>query len=266
MCQLLGMNSNVPHDICFSFEGFHLRGGKTDEHRDGWGIAFFEGKGCRVFMDSRATIDSPVAQLVRQYPIRSINVVAHIRKATRGAVSLENTHPFVRELWGRYWVFAHNGTLKGFAPKLHGRFQPVGQTDSELAFCYIMELLYRRFLDSPPSLEAMYDALLEITECITPFGEFNYLLSNGDWLFAFRFGRNLGYVLRRAPFKPVHLIDQDLTVDFSQVASADDKLVIIASAPLTDNETWVGIEEGSLLAFDRGEPVSMEQPGQVFLR
>ena len=39
----------------------------------------------------------------------------------------------MRELWGRYWIFAHNGTLDGFAPKLGGRFRPVGTTDSELA-------------------------------------------------------------------------------------------------------------------------------------
>ena len=50
--------------------------------------------------------------MVRRYPIRSDNIVAHIRKATQGRVALENTHPFVRELWGRYWVFAHNGDLK----------------------------------------------------------------------------------------------------------------------------------------------------------
>ena len=42
MCQLLGMNCNVPTDICFSFEGFRTRGGLTDVHQDGWGIAFFE--------------------------------------------------------------------------------------------------------------------------------------------------------------------------------------------------------------------------------
>jgi predicted glutamine amidotransferase len=39
-------------------------------------------------------------------------------------VALENTHPFVRELWGRYWVLAHNGDLKGFSPRLHGAFRP----------------------------------------------------------------------------------------------------------------------------------------------
>src|SRR5512137_2154443 len=85
MCQLLGMNCNVPTDICFSFEGFHVRGGLTDHHRDGWGIAFFEGQGCRVFLDSKATVESPVAEMVRKYPIHSKNVIAHIRKATQGS-------------------------------------------------------------------------------------------------------------------------------------------------------------------------------------
>ncbi|MCX7178303.1 MAG: class II glutamine amidotransferase, partial [Proteobacteria bacterium] len=107
MCQLLGMNSNVPTDICFSFTGFQARGGATDVHRDGWGIAFFEGRGARVFLDPQPSSESPVAELVRHYPIRSLNVIAHIRKATQGPVGLENTHPFMRELWGRYWIFAH---------------------------------------------------------------------------------------------------------------------------------------------------------------
>ena len=106
MCQLLGMNCNIPTDICFSFTGFRARGGATDVHRDGWGIAFFEGRGVRVFLDPQPSAESPVAELVRSYPIRSLNVIAHIRKATQGSVALENTHPFMRELWGHYWIFA----------------------------------------------------------------------------------------------------------------------------------------------------------------
>jgi hypothetical protein len=51
MCQLLGMNCNVPTDIVFSFTGFATRGGQTDHHSDGWGIAFFEGSGVRHFVD-----------------------------------------------------------------------------------------------------------------------------------------------------------------------------------------------------------------------
>jgi hypothetical protein len=71
MCQLLGMNCNVPTDICFSFSGFQARGGATDVHSDGWGIAFFEGKGTRLFLDPQPSATSPVAELVRHYPIRS---------------------------------------------------------------------------------------------------------------------------------------------------------------------------------------------------
>ena len=143
MCQLLGMNCNTPTDICFSFAGFQARGGLTDIHGDGWGIAFFEGRGVRVFLDPQASSTSRVADLVRHYPIHSLNVISHIRKATQGLVSLENTHPFQRELWGRYWVFAHNGNLHGFSPELFGQFTPVGQTDSEHAFCYLLEALRR---------------------------------------------------------------------------------------------------------------------------
>src|SRR5690606_4943917 len=134
MCQLLGMNCNVPTDICFSFEGFSARGGRTDVHADGWGIAFFEGRGCRVFIDSHPATTSPVAELVRRYSIKSLNVIAHIRKATQGEGALENTRPFVRELWGRYWVFADSGNLEGGVPRAGDVYVPVGRTDSEAAF------------------------------------------------------------------------------------------------------------------------------------
>lgn len=50
MCELLGMSANVPTDICFSFRGLMRRGGETGPHRDGWGIAFYEVKGCEHFM------------------------------------------------------------------------------------------------------------------------------------------------------------------------------------------------------------------------
>ena len=163
MCQLLGMNCNVPTDICFSFTGFQARGGATDVHSDGWGIAFFEGRGTRVFLEPKPSCTSPLAELVRQYPIHSKNVIAHIRKATQGAVGLENTHPFMRELWGRYWIFAHNGNLLEFAPELDGYYIPVGVTDSERAFCWLLQKLRRRFGSTPPAVAELFAAVHELT-------------------------------------------------------------------------------------------------------
>ena len=66
MCELLGMSANVPTDIVFSFTGLMQRGGGTGPHRDGWGIAFYEGRGVRLFQDPLASVDSEVARLVQR--------------------------------------------------------------------------------------------------------------------------------------------------------------------------------------------------------
>ena len=260
MCQLLGMNCNVPTDICFSFEGFSARGGATDHHRDGWGIAFFEGAGCRLLIDSKPTIESPIAELVKRYPIHSMHVIAHIRKATQGAVRLENCHPFMRELWGRYWIFAHNGDLRDFDPALGGLrdlYQPVGSTDSEQAFCYLLQSLRERFPAGSPPPPVLYDALRELTGQLAAHGVFNFLLSNGEYLFA-HCSTDLHYVLRYPPFSSAHLVDQDVTVDFSLCTGPGDKVAVIATLPLTDNETWTKLAPGQLVMFQNGELVAGE--------
>ncbi len=129
MCELLGMSANVPTDIVFSFTGLMQRGGGTGPHRDGWGIAFYEGRGVRLFQDPLASVDSEVARLVQRFPIKSETVIGHIRQANVGKVGLSNTHPFIRELGGRYWTFAHNGQLADFQPK--PGFLPPGRRDRQ---------------------------------------------------------------------------------------------------------------------------------------
>jgi predicted glutamine amidotransferase len=255
MCQLLGMNCNVPTDIVFSFTGFATRGGRTDIHNDGWGIAFFEGAGVRHFVDYQAAISSPIADLIKSCPIKSKNVIAHIRKATQGRVALENCHPFVRELWGRYWVFAHNGDLKNFMPPLDGPYRPVGTTDSERAFCYLLQQLRARFGESLPMLDKLTAALQEITREIAAYGVFNMMLSDGSALFAYC-ATNLHYIVRQYPFTEAKLSDEDMTVDFSQVTTPNDRVAIIVTQPLTANETWTRFAEGELKAFVDGIPVS----------
>ena len=68
MCQLLGLNCATPTDASFSFTGFCQRGGDTDHHADGWGIAFFEGKGLRLFVDHASAAQSPMATFLQRLP------------------------------------------------------------------------------------------------------------------------------------------------------------------------------------------------------
>jgi glutamine amidotransferase len=248
------MNCNVPTDIVFSFTGFATRGGRTDVHADGWGIAFFEGAGVRHFVDYEAAIASPIADLIKRCPIKSKNVIAHIRKATQGRVALENCHPFVRELWGRYWVFAHNGDLKDFSPVLNGAFRPVGSTDSEWAFCYLLQELRRRFGDAAPALPALSAALRELTREVAAYGTFNMMLSDGSALFV-HCATKLHYIVRKYPFATASLSDEDLSVDFSQVTTPNDRVAIIVTEPLTTNETWTPLAPGELKVFVDGAPM-----------
>ena len=250
MCQLLGMNCNTPTDIRFSFSGFAQRAGNTGDHIDGWGIAFFEDKGLRLFVDHQRAVDSPVAELIRQYPIKSQNVIAHIRKATQGVVSLQNCHPFTRELWGHHWVFAHNGNLIDFAPKLHSHFRPVGSTDSELAFCWIMQEVSKSHA-GVPSIEELTLTLQELAQRIAPHGTFNFLLSNGEALWCHA-TTDLFYTERRHPFSHAQLADEDLSVDFASETTPHDRAAVIVTAPLTNNETWTRVEQGHVHAFVDG--------------
>ncbi|MEP6965896.1 MAG: class II glutamine amidotransferase [Polaromonas sp.] len=261
MCQLLGMNCNAPTDVTFSFSGFAQRGGRTDQHSDGWGIAFFEGdasagsdKGLRHFVDHQAACESPVAELIRRYPIKSRNVIAHIRKATQGRVALENCHPFVRELWGRYWVFAHNGDLKDFSPRLHGCFKPVGNTDSERAFCWIMQELAKSHA-GVPSVHELTLTLRELATQVSPHGTFNFLLGNGLALWAHA-STSLFYVERRHPFTHATLSDEDLSINFAEHTQPTDRVAVVVTAPLTTNERWTAFAPGELKVFVDGALVN----------
>ena len=252
MCQLLGMNCNTPTDIVFSFTGFSQRGGRTDRHSDGWGIAFFEGRGARLFIDHHPAFASPLADLIRRWPIKSLCTIAHIRRATVGAVQPENCHPFMRELWGQGWVFAHNGDLKNYAPPLDGRFRPVGSTDSEQAFCWLMQELAH---SSDECLDAatLTARLQPLLARIASHGTFNMLLSNGQALWAYASTR-LCYLVRQHPFAHARLADEDIELDFAELAAPGDRAAIIATEPLTLDEQWTPIAPGELMTFIDGVP------------
>ena len=91
---------------------------------------------------------------------------------------------------------------------------PVGRTDSERAFCAILQSLRAEFGNALPGDDTLVDAIARLATQIGEFGEFNFLLSNGDCLFAHCASR-LTWLIRQAPFAAAHLKDQDVTVDFS---------------------------------------------------
>jgi predicted glutamine amidotransferase len=259
MCQLLGLNCATPTDAQFSFTGFRRRGGATDHHSDGWGIAFFEGRGLRLFVDHESAAQSPMADFLRRYPLKSTHIIAHVRKATEGGVKLENTHPFSRELWGRHWVFAHNGDLKNYHPHLHSHFRPVGETDSERAFCWLMQELDKSHA-GVPSVAELTLTLQELVPQIRAHGTFNFLLSNGEALWA-HCSTQLHYLVRQHPFAQATLMDDDWTVNFAEVNQPGDRAAVVVTQPLTRNESWTAFAPGELKVFVDGQPLPLLAQG-----
>jgi len=256
MCELLGMSANVPTDILFSITGLMQRGGKTGPHIDGWGVAFYEGRGLRLFQDTQASARSEVADLLQRYPIKSEIVIGHIRQANVGQVCLANTHPFVRELWGHYWCFAHNGQLKAFsAPQ--GFYRAVGDTDSEQLFCDLLNRVRRDFPE-PVEVEALLPTLTAACADYHAQGVFNCLISNGDWLFGFC-GTRLAEITRQAPFGAARLKDADLSVDFQAVTTPNDVVTVLATEPLTEEERWIRQAPGSWTLWRQGRCVARGQ-------
>ena len=128
---------------------------------------------------------------------------------------------------------------------------PVGQTDSEQVFCHLLQTLRQRFPDGPPTRLALREALDDFAAQVRGYGPFNFLLSNGDCLFAHR-STQLHYLVRQAPFAVAHLKDQDVAVDFRELTTPADRVALIATQPLTDNETWTPLPVDRVAMFADG--------------
>ena len=44
--------------------------------------------------------------------------------------------------------------------------------------------------------------------------------------------------MREPPFGVAHLADCDYTINFAEKTKEDDRVAVIATAPLTDDEVW----------------------------
>ena len=252
MCELLALSANTPTDMRFSFRGLARRGGATGQHGDGWGLASFDpdGGGLHIYREQTPAAFSPVAAQLSDLDLKSLYSLAHIRKATQGVVALENCHPFRRTWHGQDWVFAHNGDIKANLP-CEGRYQPEGNTDSEAAFCWILNALDQRFSGAVDG-HSLFPWLVDYSAELASQGIFNCLISNGEWLYVYG-GTRLHTITRRAPFTTATLADDDLSVDFSAVTTVHDVVTIVSTEPLTTNEQWRQLEPGEALLLQLGE-------------
>ena len=264
MCELFGMSSRLPTNVSFSLQEFAEHGGGSAIHKDGWGIAFYEGADALIVREPLPAFNSPAMAFVQHHKIQSQLVISHIRMATQGQRVLANTQPFNRELGGNKHVFAHNGDLLGYSWPTSDdqrRFDPIGDTDSEKAFCELLEEL--TCIWSPeqrPSIDEKRDIIQHFGDRMRAFGPANFLYADAKALFAFGDRRRQR---PEGPYEPPGLYwlcrtckesdGRQVPIKGLQVSgqAQSQRVVLFASVPLT-NEHWQPLKEGELMVASDG--------------
>jgi len=262
MCELFAMSAREPATVNISLEEFAAHGGLRGPHRDGWGIAYYDGRAAHLLREPEPASYSDWIPFVERHHLRGRIVISHIRRASRGGIGLANTHPFSRELGGRLHVFAHNGMLEGIDAAYGdalGHFRPIGDTDSELAFCVLLARLTPLWLAArPPSSAARNTVVSEFARDLRALGAANFLYSDGELLFAHADRRKQSDGAVRAP--GLYRLARSCTThphgfDAPGIKVASDattqQVTLFASVPLTP-ENWVPLAGGEVVAVQAG--------------
>ncbi len=136
----------------------------------------------------------------------------------------------------------------------HGRYWPIGETDSEWAFCWILQQLSEKYPRKPSNWKSVFRFIATLADQLRDKGVFNMLLSDGQYLMAFS-STKLHWITRKAPFGMAKLLDQDIEIDFAQCTTPTDIVSVIATQPLTGNEDWQKIEPGNFVLFHLGQRI-----------
>ena len=254
MCRLFGLHTGTRAATAT----FWLLGApdnlaaQSRRNPDGTGIGVFDAAGrprvrkepIAAFCDSEFATDA--------HALTGTTFVAHVRYATTGGRTPENTHPFLQD--GR--IFAHNGVVHGIdllddrLAALGAADLVAGQTDSERVFALITAAIRARGGDVRAGL---LDAVSWLADN-TPIYALNILVATATDLWALRYpDTHRLYLLDRrdgaAPFG-LALYTQRIRAESEQLRGRP--AVVFASEPMDTDPRWQLIAPGELVHVDAG--------------
>ena len=258
------MSSQYPATLNLSLEVLADHGGHSGPYTDGWGIVYYDDRDIVRIRDARPAWNNPWVDFIERQSLASQLVIAQIRRASQGSPATKNTQPFCRELGGRVHTFVHNGNLPDLAATTGSpttNYLPIGETDSELAFCMLLERLRGEWLGKEPSLERRMGVISEFAEQLRCLGNANFIYSDGEYLFAHGHQRQpvgsdvifpgLAWLCRRCEGSREHVEGAGL-----RVHAPDQHVALVASVPLTE-ERWQFLAGGEIAVFRDGRPVAV---------
>ena len=259
MCELLAISTAQPVHLSLSLERFARHGGAEGPHGDGWGLAWYEQGDCQLIREAAACAHSETAHWLTDRHRPSTLFLGHIRHATQGEVALRNTQPFLREAGGVPHSFAHNGDLNRFIfnPKRfpRGSFAPVGETDSEHAFCVLMARMAAVWQDGRPDADVRLAVVADFAARLRQLGPANFIYSDGELLFAHSDRRRQpdGELSSPGLYWLQQSICETGPIEGLDLESQEDmQTAMLASVPLDDRD-WEPLPEGEVLMFRQGQ-------------
>ena len=259
MCELLGVSVEQPIRLRFGWEDFALHGSRRAGNPDGWGVAYFAHRDVLLLREPGPAAESPMVNFLAQHAPPARQIISHVRRATTGALTLENTQPFVRYLAGRAHVFAHNGYVADTEnPTGNPYLQPLGDTDSERLFALLLDELEKLWSQQTPSLAERFLVVERFAQQQRARGALNFLYCDGETLFAHGHrhtvpGETISsepglYVLERdaGDGTDANLPCKGLACDGGKGLQA-----FVATMPL-DEQPWKPLANGEIACFERG--------------
>jgi len=276
MCRLFGFRSVIASQVHRSLlVADNALGAQSNAHPDGWGVAYYhEGAPHLTRSPTTALGDQLFHRL--SGVVSSQTVIAHVRKATQGELSVLNCHPFQ---YGR-WVFAHNGDIPNFPEYRERLLQHVsadqrrfilGDTDSEIVFHLILS---RMAQDGPLNQRrsvaevtaAVRDTLAFVRELCDGADEsarclLTVMLTDGDTLVAAHGGKELFVSTHKT-----RCADRDICPSLSRECEAPThegrvNHCIISSEPLLGENVWAPLQPGDVIAVDHAMQLARTRLG-----
>ena len=262
MCELLAMSCRYPARLTFSLAALANRAKLPSRNQDGWGMAYYQERDVALYRDTASADTHPLVDWLMNNGPATKTAIGYIRHSTQGSISLANTGPFLRELNGRVHTFIHNGNLHcsdRFRATGNSRFMPIGETDSELAFCELLEQIaaLHQGAGELASLDARMNVLSNLARQFRDCGPSNFLYSDGDTLFVHADQRhqNLTGLMGSPALHYFECYSNEIPGLVCEAeppfAANDQKVILLATVPLSDHG-WQPLQRGQLLALQDG--------------
>ena len=244
MCRLFGLTSGtVPARVTFwLLDAPDSLEVQSHRNADGSGIGFFDAAGAPV-LDKQPEPAFSDEEFVREArEAESATFIAHVRWATAGGRTVQNTHPFAMQ--GR--IMAHNGGI-GELPRLEEQLGSyaslvLGDTDSERYFALITKQTEAHGGDVGAGITAAASWIA----AHLPVSSLNTIVTAPGELWALRYpAAHALHILDRPAGPELHV--RSATSLMHAPALKDAPSVVVASEELDGESGWRMLVPGELV-------------------